>query len=74
VASWRTTRAAAPDLAFGGRDIESSGPDQVTEVGRRYAHDLGDRRFGDLLLQEHPDLPLLAVDLGLAPRTLGAAE
>jgi hypothetical protein len=36
----------------------------VTEVGRRYAHDLGDRRLGDLLLQEDPNLLLLAVELG----------
>ena len=58
--------AAAPYLAFGGLGIEFSGPDEVTEVGRRYAHDLGDRRLGDLFLQEYSDLPLLAVELGCA--------
>jgi hypothetical protein len=43
-------RTAAPYLAFRGLGIEFSGPDEVTEIGRRYAHDLGDRRPGDLLL------------------------
>jgi hypothetical protein len=40
----------------------------VTEAGHRYAHDLGDRRLRDLLLEEHPDLTLLAVELRRAER------
>ena len=39
--------------------------------GRRDAHDLGDRRPGHLLPQEHPNLPLLAVELGSSQRALG---
>ena len=38
------------------------------------AYDLGDRSLGDLLLQEYADFFLLAVELGLAQRALGAAE
>ena len=43
---------------------ELSGPDEVTEVGRRHPRDLGDRRLRDLLLQQYPDLSLLAIELG----------
>ena len=38
----------------------------MSEVGRRYAHDLGDRRLRDLFLQEHSDLNLLAIKLNKA--------
>ena len=42
--------------------------------GSGNAYDLGDRGLGDLLLQEYADFFLLAVELGLAQRALGAAE
>ena len=38
------------------------------------AHDLGDRRLGNRLLEEHPDLLFLAVELGFSQRALGTAE
>jgi hypothetical protein len=37
-------------------------------------HDLRERPPGDLFLQQLPDLPFLAVELGLAQGALGAAE
>src|SRR3954454_1665119 len=51
-----------------------SGPNEVAKVGRRHIHDPGERPLVDLFLQELPDLPFLAVELGRAQRALGAAE
>ena len=50
----RTCSRGAPSLEFGGLRVEFSGPDEVTEVGRRYTHNPGDRGLGDLLLQKNP--------------------
>jgi len=53
---------------------EFSGPFEVTEVGRRYAHDLGDRPLGDLFLQKYSDLSLHTVKLRRAERALPSAH